>query len=46
MYRIDPPHLLWSLENLLEGQIVNQIQVTEPTKSFAKKALEQMLSLS
>jgi quinolinate synthase len=43
MYRIDPPHLLWALENLLEGQVVNQIRVPEPTKSFAKKALDRML---
>ena len=27
MFRIDPQHLLWSLENLLEGRVVNQITV-------------------
>jgi len=43
MYRIDPPHLLWSLESLLEGHVVNQIQVPEPTKGLAKKALDRML---
>jgi quinolinate synthase len=46
MYRIDPPHLLWSMESLLEGQVVNQIRVAEPLKEWAKLALERMLSVS
>jgi quinolinate synthase len=27
MYRISPQHLAWALENLVEGRVVNQIQV-------------------
>jgi quinolinate synthase len=46
MYRIDPPHLLWSMESLLENQVVNQIRVVEPLKEWAKLALERMLSVS
>jgi len=46
MYRIDPPQLLWSMENLLENRIVNEIQVPEPSKSLSKNALNLMLSLS
>lgn len=45
MYRIDPPHLLWALENLAEGRIVNEIIVPEETARWAKVALDRMLSL-
>ena len=45
MFRITPQHLLWALENLAEGKIVNQISVDERTREFAKVALDRMLAL-
>ena len=45
MFRIDPQHLLWTLENLLEGKVVNQITVPEPIASKARLALQRMLDL-
>jgi quinolinate synthase len=45
MFRISPQHLLWTLENLVEGRVVNQIVVDEKTKQWARVALERMLSL-
>jgi quinolinate synthase len=45
MNRIDPAHLLWVLENLAEGQVVNPIRVPEAVKVHARAALERMLSL-
>ena len=45
MFRITPQHLLWALENLAAGKIVNQISVDEHTREFAKVALDRMLSL-
>jgi len=46
MNRIDPQHLLWVLENLEEGRVVNQIKVPEPAASQAREALDRMLSIS
>jgi len=37
--------LLWALENLGVGKIVNQISVDERTRHFARTALDRMLSL-
>ncbi len=45
MFRITPVHLLWALENLGAGKIVNQISVDERTRKFARSALDRMLSL-
>ncbi len=45
MFRIAPQHLLWVLENLAEGRVVNPIVVDEETKSYARLALERMLAL-
>ncbi|AWK08155.1 quinolinate synthase NadA [Streptomyces spongiicola] len=45
MNRIDLPHLVWALESLAEGNLVNRIQVDSETESFAKLALERMLAL-
>ena len=45
MYRIDPQHLCWVLENLVEGNVVNRITVPEEEKRWAKIALERMLAL-
>jgi quinolinate synthase len=45
MNRIDLPHLVWALESLADGTVVNQIQVEEETACFARSALDQMLAL-
>ncbi|AOT58534.1 MULTISPECIES: quinolinate synthase NadA [Streptomyces] len=45
MNRIDLPHLVWALESLAEGNLVNRIQVDRETEDFAKLALERMLAL-
>jgi quinolinate synthase len=45
MFRVSPNHLLWILEGLVDGKINNQITVAEPQKSFARLALDRMLSL-
>jgi len=45
MFRITPQHLLWALENLGEGNIVNRITVDERTRHHARLALDRMLSL-
>jgi quinolinate synthase len=45
MYRISPQHLAWSLENLVEGNVVNQIKVRPAVKHWAKVALDRMLQL-
>jgi quinolinate synthase len=45
MNRIDLPHLVWALESLVDGKVVNRIQVDEETEKFAKLALERMLAL-
>jgi len=45
MNRIDLPHLVWALESLVAGDIVNQIKVDPTVAHFSKLALEQMLAL-
>jgi len=45
MFRITPQHLLWALENLGEGNIVNRISVDERTRHHARLALDRMLAL-
>lgn len=46
MYRIHPRYLLWVLENLVQGTVVNQIVVPETVKADARVALERMLAIS
>ncbi len=46
MQRIDPQHLAWTLENLVEGKVVNRIQVPEHEAELARVALERMLEVS
>jgi len=46
MYRIDPQHLLWVLDNLAEGRVVNQITVPPEVKRHAIVALNRMLDLA
>lgn len=45
MYRIDQPHLLWVLDNLVKGKVVNRITVHPKARELALKALDRMLSL-
>jgi len=45
MFRITPQHLLWALENLGAGKIVNRIAVEERIRHYAKVALDRMLAL-
>ncbi|MCF6093079.1 quinolinate synthase NadA [Microaerobacter geothermalis] len=46
MNRIDQPHLLWSLESLINHQPVNVIRVDDETAKWAKTAVDRMLELS
>ncbi|MGA2276575.1 MAG: quinolinate synthase NadA [Terracidiphilus sp.] len=45
MYRITPQHLAWALENLVEGHVVNRIQVRKNVKRWARVALDRMLEV-
>ena len=45
MNRIDLPHLVWALENLVAGNVVNVIEVDPDTEKWAKVALQRMLDL-
>jgi quinolinate synthase len=46
MFRIDPQHLAWVLENLLEGNVVNRIEVDAKVANSARVALQRMLDIS
>ncbi len=46
MARIDPQHLAWSLENLVVGNVVNQIKISGDDSRLAKLALDRMLEIS
>ena len=46
MFRIDPQHLLWTLENLVDGTAVNRIRVPENIASEARLALNRMFDVS
>jgi quinolinate synthase len=45
MNRIDLPHLVWALEELVAGRVVNEITVDPQTAQYARSALDQMLAL-
>ena len=45
MNRIDLPHLVWAMESLVGGRLVNQIKVEAEIAKYAKVALERMLAL-
>ena len=45
MDAISPANLLWVLDNLARGRIVNQVQVDPETATQAKKSLNQMLAI-
>jgi quinolinate synthase len=45
MYRIHPSFLLWTLENLAEGNVVNHVQVSNTVRESALVALQRMLTV-
>ena len=45
MARIDLPHLLWTLDNLAEGEIVNRVSVAADVAADARAALESMIKI-
>jgi quinolinate synthase len=45
MFRTDPQHLAWVLENLAAGQVVNRISVPAEVAKYAWKALDNMLGV-
>jgi quinolinate synthase len=45
MNRIDLPHLVWAMESLVGGRLVNQMKVEAEIAKYAKVALERMLAL-
>lgn len=45
MFRIAPENLLWSLENLVAGHVVNRIKVDDETAKWARVALDRMLAI-
>jgi quinolinate synthase len=45
MNRIDLPHLVWAMESLVSGTVVNQIRVAPDVAKYSKLALERMLAL-
>lgn len=46
MYRIDMPHLLWVLDNLAQGKVVNRIHVHPQARRWALVALKRMLDIT
>ena len=46
MFRIDAPHLAWTLENLVDGRVVNRIAVDPDVANDAKVALDRMLAIT
>lgn len=45
MYRIHPSFLCWVLENLVAGNVVNEVKVPEKVRVGAKIALDRMLTV-
>jgi len=46
MFRVSPNHLLWILDELVEGRVHNRIVVPDDQKHWNRVALERMLSIS
>jgi quinolinate synthase len=44
MFRVSPNHLLWVLESLVQGEVPNRIVVPEPARTWARVALDRMLT--
>ena len=45
MFRVSPNHLLWVLDSLVDGEVVNEIVVPDEQKKWAKIALDRMLAI-
>ncbi|HXE31917.1 MAG TPA: quinolinate synthase NadA [Terriglobales bacterium] len=45
MFRISPQHVAWTLDNLVQGQVVNRVVVKEQVKHWARVALNRMLAV-
>ena len=45
MYRVHPAYLAWVMESLVEGVVVNEIEVPDAIRADARVALERMLAL-
>lgn len=45
MYNITPQHLAYTLNQLMEGNLINPVTVPEETKRWANEALERMLTI-
>lgn len=46
MFRVSPNHLLWVLDSLVDGEVVNEIVVSDEQKKWAKIALDRMLAIT
>jgi quinolinate synthase len=46
MFRIDPPHVLWALESLASGRLVNVVEVPQRIAVDARVALDRMLAIT
>jgi quinolinate synthase len=46
MYRIDQPHLLWALDNLAAGTVVNQVKVPAEVRHWSLVSLQRMLDIT
>jgi quinolinate synthase len=46
MFRIDAPHLAWTLDSLVDGRVINRISVDPDTAHWARVALERMLAIT
>ena len=46
MYRIDMPHLLWTMDQLAQGNVVNAIKVPPQVSHWAMIALQRMLDIT
>ncbi len=46
MSRIDDPHLAWALDELVAGNVVNQIRVDDETAEWSRVALQRMIDIT
>jgi quinolinate synthase len=46
MFRVSPNHLLWILEELVDGRVHNRIVVPDEQKHWVRVALQRMLSIA
>jgi len=46
MFRIDAPHLAWTLDSLVDGRVINRISVDPDTAHWARVSLERMLAIT